>query len=441
MAALSEAPASSPTEIVVVGGGYTALWGYRSMARRLRRRVASGEVRITVVSASRYHGFHGWTGEVLGGLVRYQRTRTPLPAILPRARVIHGRAAAADLRTKTVTVEVGTATITLPYDHLLIGVGSADATDAIPGLSEHGWRVKGDEDLLATKSHLDSVIADAAATGDRKERERLLSVVVAGGGFAGTEMAAAIAERLNRAAARDPRLAGTRPRVTLVHGGSEILPEMRPRFGRFADYAVRQLDHHGVEVRLGTRLTAVTPEGAVVSGGVRIPAATVLSTVGQRILPLPGTESLQRQPDGRIVADAWLRTSHPGAWAGGDVAAVPHVMSGKPCPPNALWAIKHGIRVGDNIARSLQGRNLRKFRFLGLGTAASFGVGRGAGELYGIQLTGWVGWMTRWAFFHWFMPSRRMALCTIADWLALPFRGRFEGVGAVVSEEREPAAA
>src|SRR5690606_11057059 len=100
-------------------------------------------------------------------------------------------------------------------------------------------------------------------------------------------------------------------------------------------------------------------------------------------------------------------------------------INGEPCPANALWAIMHGVWVGDNIARTIQGKKLKRFTFRGLGQAASLGVGKGASELYGMQFTGWLGWMMRFFFFMYFMPSRRQAVRILFDWFSLPFVGRY----------------
>ena len=101
-----------------------------------------------------------------------------------------------------------------------------------------------------------------------------------------------------------------------------------------------------------------------------------------------------------------------------------HPASGAACPANALWALKHGERAGDNIARALCHAPLRPFRYPGLGQAASLGTGRGAVELYGRQFTGWPAWLMRLGFFLYFMPARRQAVRVLADWLLLPWLGR-----------------
>jgi NADH dehydrogenase len=78
-----------------------------------------------------------------------------------------------------------------------------------------------------------------------------------------------------------------------------------------------------------------------------------------------------------------------------------------------LWAIKAGAHAGRNVARTLKGRHTSRFRYRGLGQAASFGLGRSAAELYGVTFTGPVAWLLRLAFFVRFMPSRRNALAVL----------------------------
>ena len=58
---------------------------------------------------------------------------------------------------------------------------------------------------------------------------------------------------------------------------------------------------------------------------------------------------------------------------------------------------------------------LKPFTYKGLGQCASLGIGKGMGELYGIEFTGWIAWMMRWFFFNYFMPSRKVMLNEITD--------------------------
>lgn len=408
------------TRILVLGGGYVGVWAARRALRAIRR---GADATVTLVSATTTHAFHGWTAEVLTGHVRGDRARVPLAGLLPGANLVHGTVASVDLDAKTVAVMADDGVRTLSYDQVVLGVGSRDAHDRVPGLFEHGWSLKDDGGLAALDAHLASAVERAAE--DAHARERLLTVVVAGGGFAGVEASAAIAQRLRRSIGAEPALHGAEPRVILLASGAQTLPGLRPRFRRVADYATAQAARAGVEVRTGERLAEVADAGARLSSGEVVPSATVISTIGQAPVILPGTEGLERAADGRLAADRFLRLA-PGVWGGGDAVAVPQRSGDGACPTNALWAIFHGRRIGANLVRALRGRAPKPFRFPGLGQGASLGVGRGAAELYGIQLTGWPAWIARWAFFHWFMPSRRVALVTAMEWLRRPQPRRVE---------------
>ena len=414
-----------PTRIVLLGGGYVTVFAYRRLARKLRRQIRSGDVEVVVVSPELSHAFHGWTGEVLGGLIPLAHQRSTLRHLLPHARVLHGRAVAVDPEGKTVRVrhEASGREDVLTYDHVLIGFGSQEDADAVPGLREHGWRVKGPGTLLALRNRV--VEALEAAESDPEARRSSLTFVVAGGGFTGVEVCAALAEMLRAVRGSYRVLDRVEPRLVLVHAGDALLPSLRPRFDRLADYAARELAAYGVEVRLNTRLASVSADEACLSDGTSVPAAAVVSTVGMRSVPLRGLEGFASGRLGRYRTDPALRL--PGAeghWSGGDAAHVPHRQGETPCPPNALWAIKHGLHVGGNIARVVRGREPRPFRYPGLGQAASLGVGKGVLELYGVQLTGWLGWTGRLAFFLRFMPSRLQASRVVLDWLLAPFRQR-----------------
>lgn len=413
------------THVVVLGGGYTGLWSARAISRSARSR----DIRVTLVSAHPDHSFHGWTAEVITGHVRAERARVPLARLLPGVEIVHGAVVGVDTERRSVQVATDTGSLTLMYDQLVVGVGSRDATERVRGLREYGWSLKDPDGLAALRVHLDDIVARALASSDPVERERLLTVVVAGAGFTGVEAATALLQRLQEAVLAQPSLVGWTPRVVLAHSGAQPLPSLRPRFSRVAEYAVAQARAAGVEIMSSTRLSEVTADGADLEGQGFVPSATVVTTIGQTPVALPGLEGFARDGVGRLQTDRCLVVA-PGIWAGGDVAAVPHPSGRGDCPANALWAIYHGKRIGANIVRSVVGRSPRRFRFPGLGQGASLGVGRGAAELYGVQLTGWLAWLARWFFFHWFMPSRAVALTTVREW--------FDGPTPAASAESVP---
>jgi NADH dehydrogenase len=357
--------------VVLLGGGYVSLHAYGAMARRLRGELRRGDVEIVVVSADSAHSFHGFTGEVVAGLLPVGLTRTPLAEAMPKARIIHATVTRVSLDDRRVTCSDGSV---LSYDALVVGTGSREPVAGLTGAVT--LRGPGGLDALL-ESGVDGPVA------------------VIGGGLAGVELAAAFAGR------------GTP--VTVVHAGESVVPALRAEQPRLAARCERELDRLGVAVRTGVRAVGVSPDGVLLSDGTRVDATVVVATTGQRAVPLPGLEDLPRDQQGRLVTTRELLVA-PDVWSGGDAARVLHPRSGTPVTANALWAIKAGDRIGRNVAHALRGRRSRPFRYLGLGQAASFGVGHAVADLYGLPITGWAAWILRVGFFVRFMPSRSRAL-------------------------------
>lgn len=415
------------TRIVIIGGGYTGIWGFKLLAQHLRGQLKRGEATITIICPKTYHSFHGWTAESVTGIVSIANRQSPLRRIFAGHDFRVAVAESVDLERKLVHIryESDGRTEEVSYDHLLLANGSYDNMESIEGLAEYGWSVKAHGGVTTTRNQLLRLLDTAASLPAGATRDAWMSIVVAGGGFAGVELASNIAEMYHALKRYYPVLKEQPIRITLIHSGEKLLPVLRPQYDHLADYCTKELQKYGIDIRFQTRLQSVTADGASLSNGEFIPSKTVICTVGQRPAIFPGTESLPRTAKGLLVADEFLRVKGvENVWAGGDAAEVPHIKGGV-CPANALWAIKHGVWVGQNIAKTITNKPLKKFSYRGLGQAASMGVGKGASELYERQFTGWIGWFLRFFFFLYFQPSPRQAVRVFGDWISLPFLGRY----------------
>jgi NADH dehydrogenase len=414
--------AGPPTRVVIVGGGYAGLHAYRALVRR----IPADRLRVCLVTADDCHNFHGFSGEVVAGLLPLAVTRTPLADLLPEAEVLHGTVTQVDREQCTVVVRpVGGGTdTTIGYDHLVVGAGGREPLGAVAGMAEYGFSLRAPGQFQLWLERLDAIVSETAGAPAAEGRA---PVVIAGGGMAGVEIAAAVAERL--------RTAGSATPVVLTHSGNRLLTALRAQHPTVADRAERELCRSGVIVRLRTRVTAVGPQTVSVSTGADMAHAAVLATTGQRPVMLPGLEDLPHDRGGRLLARPTLQVSRT-VWAAGDAAWVAHPRTGRPVPANALWAIKTGGHLGRNIARVIDGRRPRAFAYRGLGEAMAFGFGRSATVLYGIPIAGPVGWLLRLGFFLRFMPQRRRAVTVLALLSSAALRGRS---GSAPAPRQEPA--
>lgn len=418
------AKGNGPTRIVCVGGGWVAV----KLVRALRPTLRSGQVELTVISRDNFHTVHGLIAEMLTGKIQPQQIIAPSRRVFRPARFHNAEVTAIDSKGQTVTTRrlLDGREQTLPYDHLVIGVGAVDDLSRFAGLKEHSLRLKTFADCFQARSHLLSMLEMAEIEPDAEERRRLLTFVVAGGNYAGIEVACELADYFRLLARTDyPRLKVEEIRVVVVHGGDEILPELAKRFPGLVRYAHQRLKELGVELRLNTRLRAATAEEAVLSTGEKLPTRTLISCTGVAASPLLDLLPFERDERGRIVTDAYLRVKgSANVWAAGDCAAVPHPRGGT-CPQLAHYAATGGTRIAWNIRRLLSGREPQPYTFTGLGEACSLGHRRAVAEMRGIPATGlvaWIGW--RIIVLYMFMPSWGRRVRLLFDWFATPLLGR-----------------
>lgn len=415
------------TQIVLLGGGYTTLWAYRSLVSNLRAEIARDEVRLVVVCPEDHHFFHGWTAESLTGIIRNENRMSPLEEMLDKATLVKGFAEEVDPVNRVVQVQMEGGLQCVHYDHLLIGMGSYDS-EHIAGLKRHGYQIKSDASFLRTQRDIKALV-ERAAKCSLTEAERLLTISVCGAGFTGVELVTNIAEFIAVLKDNFPSLAQVKPTIRLIHSKETILDALHPRLKRMKRYAESVMRQYGIDVILNRRVKEIAADGVFLDDHSFLPGSMVISTSGQSRMTLKGTESMRRDSLGRICTNRFLQVEgHPNLWGGGDACAVPFRGTSTSCVPNALWAMKHGEYAARNIARTLRGRPLKPFTYRGLGQCASLGIGKGIGEMYGLQFTGWLAWIMRWFFFQYFMPSRAVMVREIADWMYLLFTGQRKGL-------------
>ncbi|MCG8450139.1 MAG: FAD-dependent oxidoreductase, partial [Pirellulales bacterium] len=351
--------------IVVVGGGFAGVYAAKYLCRQLRR-ARLDDVEVALVSRENYLVFQPLLPEVIAGGVQMLHTISPLRRIVPDA-AIHVRAVQQiDLAGGTLTLEPGFIPRFhhLKFDHLVVALGTVLAGAKVPGLEEHAIPFKYLGHALRLRHQLVHVLEEAAITTDAEERQRLLTFVVAGGGFSGVECIAEMHDFLRHAVKAFPSIRPDDLKLILLQSGKKILPEMKPKL---AEFAHRILVKRGVEIRLQTRLTAVTAQTAITfhketSNQATIPARTVVATVPVEPHPLLATLPAPKERGKLLVTNHLQSPEHSNLWAIGDCAAVP-MADGSFAPPTAQHAVRQAKCCAENIVAELSNESLRPFSF------------------------------------------------------------------------------
>jgi NADH:ubiquinone reductase (H+-translocating) len=429
---MSGHPGGQTPRVLVLGGGLAAVGAYHSMRRAIRSR----KLDVTVVLRDNYLSVHGQIPTMVTGGVAPGTILNPARRIFSGAQVHVGEIVSVDLDAHRVTTtrHLDGARFELEYDQLLLTLGTTENLEAYPGLAEHAFKLKRFEDCFALRNHVLEMFELADIETDPEERRRLLTFIVAGGGFSGTEMAGELADFGRRLTEREyPRLRGEERRVVIVHPGPTLLPELfgsgslerkSKAFPKLADYAMGHVRKLGVELMLETKVVGATPNEVHLSNGQRVPTRTIISAVGTKPSPVVTALPLALDERGRVRTDEFMRAEgHEGVWAAGDCASVPHPHGGT-CPPVALWARAQGRHVGGNIARAAAGEELRPFRRVVRAQGVSLGRRTGVGEAFGIGFRGKLAWIGFWTVLLTVIPSWDRRVHMLAEWAISPIVGR-----------------
>src|SRR3984957_99847 len=128
--------------------------------------------------------------EVVAGDVGILDTVSPLRQLLPNADLLVREIESVDLDRRVVTLGAGLTpqTLDLEFDHLVVALGNVTDFRGIPGLPEHALPFKTLADAVRIRNHVIHVLEQASVVSDPDVRRTMLTFVVAGGGFSGTEV-------------------------------------------------------------------------------------------------------------------------------------------------------------------------------------------------------------------------------------------------------------
>ncbi len=316
----------------------------------------------------------------------------PMRKMLRHVSFFQGAVDSIDLEKKEVVVSHGFDhhSHALGYDHLVFALGSVTNFFGLPGLAERAVTMKSLGDAIELRNRLIAHLEEADTECAAKDREPLLTFVVAGGGFAGVETIGSINDFIQEALPYYPHIPRELVRVVLVHPGEYPLPELGESLGR---YTAKQLAKRGVEIHANTKVKGVTPREVDLSDGTRITSFTLVWTAGTSPNPTLDLVDVPRER-GRIKVNAEMQVEgHPGLWSLGDCAVVPNIDEPGAChPPTAQHASREGAVLARNIVASIRGKALKPFRFKTLGLLASIGQRTGVARILGVNFSGFIAW-------------------------------------------------
>jgi len=379
--------------IVVLGGGFAGL----NLAKSLRH--ING--RITLIDRQNHHLFQPLLYQVATATLSSVEIAKPLRSILSdheNVCVELGKVETVDLKNRTVVLSDRS----ISYDYLVIALGGVTSYFGHPEWAEHAPGLKSINDALRIRREILFSFEMAELTSDPKELQKLMTIVIVGGGPTGVELSGACKE-LGRFVMRHDfrKIDPTKVRVVLIEAADRILMHL-PR--DLSASAQRQLEEIGVEVRLNTMVKDIKAGTVVVSHKDKpetletFEAASIVWSAGVGANPITRTLGVDIDRAGRIKVNPDLSIpGYPEAFAVGDVAFILN-KDGTPVPGVSPAAIQMGQYVAKVIETeqaepALQPAQRDPFKYWDKGTMATIGHSRAVAMIAGVKFSGFLAWL------------------------------------------------
>ena len=407
------------TQIVILGGGFAGMTTAECLESEFGADLGVG---FTLISESNALLFTPMLAEVAGSSLEPSHISSPLRTSLHRTNFVRARATGIDFERRRVLVDPGHGgeSAEIPYDHLVFALGSVSNYFGNENVRNSSFDFKSLLDAIRIRNHVIDMFERADREPEEAARRELLTFVIAGGGFAGVELAGALNDFARGILADYPHLRPEDVSVILVHARDVILPELSQALGQ---YARGHMEARGVHFELGRRVVDARP-GLVVLDSREIPARTLVWTAGTVPNPLMRETSLETDKRGAARVDTTLAVAgRRGLWALGDCAAVIDSKTNQPCPPTAQFALREGRVLARNIKAAIRGRKLEPFHFDSLGALCVVGHHTACAELNlpwpirrSVRFSGLLAWLMWRGIYVSKLPGLERKVRVLIDW-------------------------
>ena len=375
---------SKVPHVVILGAGF----GGVGAAQQLR----DAPVRISIIDKHDYHTFQPLLYQVATDELDPSAVGYPIRDLLHRHQNIEFH------QTKVRNIDVEQRKVVaedmppLEYDYLIIALGALVNFHGTPGAAENSLPLYTMSDAIRLHDHILKTLEEVDKNPSLVD-DGALTFCIIGGGPTGTELAGAMSELFHAELQADyPNLPIDETRIILFEHSDHLLMPFKPKL---RDYAQRELEKRGVEIRTGTGVVEVSPSEITLSSGEKMRTHTLVWAAGMQANPLAKTLGVELAPGGRVPVGPDLRVAdHPGVFVVGDMASMTDSKTGKPLPGLAAVALQAGRHAGKTILRLVSGESAEPFEYLDKGTMAQVGRGAAVVELPKLgTLTGHVAWL------------------------------------------------
>jgi len=411
--------------VLILGGGFAGL----ECAKRLR----DESIRVTLVDRWNHHLFQPLLYQVASGALAMTEIAQPLRSILSNQKnvtTIMDDVINIDLPARRVRLK----NRVLDYDFLVIALGAKTSFFGHNDWAQHTLGLKSLDDAIAIRKKVLLAFEEAESAVDSAEAQKLLTMIVVGGGPTGVEMAGSLAE-LSRVVLKEDfrHIDPTQAKVHLIEAGPKLLP-MFP--GGLPDYTRKRLETMGVTVHLNCPVKEVGAD-YVIAGDQRIESRIIIwgagveaSEVARTLVGIP----LDRGGRIEVLPDLSI-PGYPEVFAAGDIVALTD-KKGVKVPGVSPAAIQMAGFIAHSIQHESIGGKRSSFTYWDKGSMATIGRSAAVVSFAGMRMHGFFAWLM-WLFVHLiFLMNMRNRISVFFHWVWSYFT--WQRGARVIQSSRDP---
>lgn len=369
-------------KIVILGAGFGGVYALLNMVRDL----VSGEADVTIINRTNYFLFTPLLHEVATGSLAHNSVIEALRSIVSTfdVKLVVGEIERVETADKVVKTNAGD----VPYDILVIALGSTTNFFGTPGAREHALVLKNLSDASTIRNTLISTMERALQVSDPVVRRRLLNFVIIGGGATGVELAAEMADLFFKTFGRFYRdlIQCEDVHIHLSTDGPDVLSRFHPHLRARAQ---KILQRKGVRIHAHAHAVRVEKGKVSFADGTSLEAETIMWTAGVVPVALPADIEWPKDTRNRLVVDSFLQVEgHPNIFAIGDMAVSKDVA----LPPLAQVAVAQGTYVGRSVVQLIRQVPREPFSYKSRGDLVSLGFGQAVADVFGVRWSGPLAW-------------------------------------------------
>lgn len=382
-------PESPLPRLVIIGAGFAGL--------KLASKLHQSDFQIVLIDKNNFHQFQPLFYQVATAGLEPSAISFPLRKVFQDSGKIHIRVTElleVDIPGKTILTKLGK----LEFDYLVLSTGVSTNFFGMKGIQEYSMPMKSVSEALSLRNHILQNYEDAVTCTNQIELDRMMNIVVVGGGPTGVEISGTLAEMKRNILPKDyPDLDFARMNIYLIEAGNRLLNGMDKIS---STRSLLYLERLGVKVKLNAQVQDYDGSFVKTSDGGIIPTRTLVWAAGVIGKPIPGFSPEQMAKGTRIKVNAYNQVEDsPSIFALGDIAFMETKDYPFGHPQLAQAAIQQATLLAKNLNRIKQGKTLIPFIYRDKGSMATVGRNLAVVDLPHLKFHGFLAWLT-WMFVH-----------------------------------------